>query len=117
MKHILIVLALFFCSQTYAQEINIIDAKLPALISLKYPNIKEALTSKNNLNKDSFLLPETNGYLNTNFFIDNSRRANRHFAWSQSEQRNLSKELLKIMHRFPGDGSNLTISPRGLLVP
>ncbi|MGB5419515.1 hypothetical protein [Algibacter sp.] len=118
MKQVLIVLALFFCSHLFAQQIaNKDDSKLPSLILLKYPNITDALTSANNLKNDSFSLLETNDFQNIYFFINNSRRANRHFVWSQSGQINLSKELLKITHRYPGDGSNLVIDAKGLLVP
>ena len=120
MKTILIIFALFVCNLTFAQEINTKtndDTKLPPLVLLKYPNIKDAFISKNNLDKDTFSLLEIKDKENPSLLIDNSRRANRNFAFSQPNQINLSKELLKITHRFPGDGSNLAISPKGLLVP
>jgi len=120
MKTITLVFVLFLGNQTFSQHFNSKDTQLPPLILLKYPNIKEAFPntdiSKYDLNTTvSFL--EIHNTQNTDFFIDMRRRANRNFALSQSQQINLHKELQKIMHRFPGDGSNLLISPRGLLVP
>lgn len=121
MKTVVIIFVLFICKQTFAQQLNNDEAKLPPLILLKYPNIKDAFTNTSNLEYD------LNNYNNpvfgisislySNLNINTSRRANRNFTFSQSGQITLSKELLKIMHRFPGDGSNLVITPRGLLVP
>jgi len=120
MKTIALVFVLFLCNQTFAQQLNSKDTELPSLIFLEYPNIKNAfpntLISKYDLNATvSFL--EINSTQNTDFFIDMRRLANRNFAFSKPQQINLNKELQKIMHRFPGDGSNLIICPRGLLVP
>ena len=42
MKTVMIVLVLFICSQTFAQQLNNNDKKLPPLILLTYPNIKDA---------------------------------------------------------------------------
>ena len=117
MKPALIILALFLCNQSFSQQINNEDTELPALITLKYPNIKEALIKKNSLNNDSFLFLETNSSLSTNFTKENGRHINRNFAFATSEKIILSKELLKITHRYPGDGSNLVIDAKGLLVP
>lgn len=122
MKTIVIVFVLFLSKQSFAQHFNNNDDwKLQPLILFKYPNVKDAFsntfTSKYDLNNntDSFLV--INGPQNTNFYIDTGRRLNKNFAFSQSQQINLSKELLKITHRFPGDGSNLILCPRGLSVP
>ena len=118
MKPILIIFALFLCNQTFAQQINGNETReLPPLILLKYPNIQEALVLKNDLKKDSYLLFDRLNMPKSNFTTDDGRHINRNFAFSNSEHKNLSKELLKITHRFPGDGSDLLISPKGLLVP
>ncbi|XMO87104.1 hypothetical protein AAFN75_02185 [Algibacter sp. AS12] len=117
MKTVLIVFALFLCKQTFAQQINNDETELTPLILLKYPNIKEAFTQNTSLNKDSFSLFDINNALNTNFTKDDGRHINRNFAFSTSEKLYLSKELLKIAHKFPGDGNNLAIGPKGLLVP
>jgi len=121
MKTLVIVLVLFLCEQTFAQHLNMNDeTKLPPLILLKYPNIKDtfsnSLITKYDLNTTIPFLEIYNAQ-NTNFFIDMRRRANRNFTFSQPQEINLNKELQKIMHRFLGDGSNLVLCPRGLLVP
>lgn len=122
MKTVIIVFVLFLCKQTFAQHLNNDDdEKLPSLFLLNYPSIKDAFPntfiSKYDLNSNTVSFLEIDGKQNTNFIIDTGRRANRNYAFSQPQQINLNKELLKIMHRFPGDGSNLIIDPRGLLVP
>lgn len=121
MKTVIIVFVLFLCKQTFAQHLNNDDGKLPSLILLNYPSIKDAFPntfiSKYDLKSNTVSFLEIDGKQNTNFIIDTGRRANRNYAFSQPQQINLNKELLKIMHRFPGDGSNLIIDPRGLLVP
>ncbi|MGC1206080.1 MAG: hypothetical protein WA839_14495 [Flavobacteriaceae bacterium] len=121
MKIVALVFILFLCNQTFAQQLNNNDEKLPSLILLTYPNIKDAFintsTLKNDLNNYNNPFFGISTTLNSNLNISTSRRANRNYVFSQSGQITLSKELLKVMHRFPGDGSNLLISPRGLLVP
>lgn len=88
---------------------------------LTYPNIKEAFINTSTLKKDlnNYNIPffGISTPLNSNLNISNSQRANRNYTFSQSGKINLNKKLLKVMHRYPGNGSNLILCTRGLLVP
>lgn len=114
MRTLFFILACGVCLKNYAQQTKNADATLPLEVDLKYQN------DENSISKTPILNPDLNSQIiairDVDVLPENSLHIdskNIKFSHLQPIDIDLSKELNKIMHRFPGDGSNLIIDARG----
>lgn len=114
MRTLLFILVLGLCLNNYAQQDKNADATLPLAVDLKYQNDKNSFSKATTLNPDLnsqiIAVRNVDTLPKNSLYIDSKRIK---FSLLQPIDIDLSKELNKIMHRFPGDGRNPSFDARG----
>lgn len=114
MKTIFILFAFCFSINSFAQQPIKKTEKLSLLVPMNYQNSDNqnsySINLNPNLDNQIISIGLKNISQDYNFKI-NTRKIK--FGVSQSLKTDLRKQLQNIMHKFPGDGSNLFIDARG----
>lgn len=113
MRIILFILVLGLCLNNYAQQDNDTNTTLHLAVDFKYQNDENSFyyttTLNPDLNSQIIAVKDVDDLPKNSLYIDSKRIK---FSNFQPIDIDLSKELNKIMHKFPGDGSNLMLDAR-----
>ena len=114
MKLVFHILVFCVCFSSFSQQSKTNDSTLPLAVDLKYQNAENSFSKAISLNPDlnhQIISINQIGILHENSLGIDSK--NIKLSKWQPYEMDLTKELNKIMHRFPGDGSNLILDARG----